>query len=109
MKYRTVQTMMLPDCAEENYGLYYQGTGGIQVQQGEKKSLSVPENEKADLFTYFNGFYPKQWSQYAQLDGLRIKVTVSGNCRVLLCHIEEAERLWMKKKKAGLRQILKTN
>ena len=29
MKYRTVQTMMLPDCAEENYGLYYQGTGGI--------------------------------------------------------------------------------
>ena len=88
MKYRTVQTMMLPDCAEENYGLYYQGTGGIQVQQGEKKSLSVPENEKADLFTYFNGFYPKQWSQYAQLDGLRIKVTVSGNCRVLLCHID---------------------
>lgn len=88
MKYRTVQTMMLPDCAEENYGLYYQGTGGIQVQQGEKKSLSVPENEKADLFTYFNGFYPKQWSQYAQLNGLRIKVTVSGNCRVLLCHID---------------------
>ena len=39
MKYRTVQTMMLPDCAEENYGLYYQGTGGIQVQQGEKKII----------------------------------------------------------------------
>ena len=88
MKYRTVQTMMLPDCAEENYGLYYQGTEGIQVQRGEKKSLSVPENEKADLFTYFNGFYPKQWSQYAHLDGLRIKVTVSGNCRVLLCHTD---------------------
>ena len=66
MKYRTVQTMMLPDCAEENYGLYYQGTGGIQVQQGEKKSLSVPENEKADLFTYFNGFYPKQWKRWKQ-------------------------------------------
>lgn len=87
MKYRTVQTMMLPDCAEENYGLYYQGTGGIQVQQGEKIIIRTG-NEKADLFTYFNGFYPKQWSQYAQLDGLRIKVTVSGNCRVLLCHID---------------------
>lgn len=52
MKYRTVQTMMLPDCAEENYGLYYQGTGGIQVQQGEKKSLSVPERESRSVYVF---------------------------------------------------------
>lgn len=88
MNYRTVQTLMLPDCEEENYGLYYQGTEGVRLISGENKSLYVPENGNAELFTYFNGFYPGQWSQYAELDGLQVNVAVSGNCHVVLCHTE---------------------
>lgn len=88
MKYRTVQTLMLPECEEENYGLYYQGTEGVRLISGENKSLYVPENGNAELFTYFNGFYPEQWSQYAELDGLQINVSVRGNCHVALCHTE---------------------
>lgn len=88
MKYRTIQTLMLPDSEEENYGLYYQGTKGVRLQNGEKKSLYVPEKGKADFFTYFNGFYPEQWSQWAELNGLRINITAGGNCRVILCHTD---------------------
>ena len=77
MKYKTVQTMMLPDSTEENHGLYYQGTEGVHVINEEKKSLYIPENEKAELFTYFNGFYPGQWSEYTELNGLHVEVTVS--------------------------------
>ena len=100
---------MLPDCAEENYGLYYQGTGGIQVQQGEKNHYPYRKMRKQICLRILTGFTRKQWSQYAQLDGLRIKVTVSGNCRVLLCHIDGSRTVVDEEKKAGLRQILKTN
>lgn len=31
MKYKTIQTLMLPDSEEENYGLYYQGTEGVRL------------------------------------------------------------------------------
>ena len=88
MKYKTVQTMMLPDSTEENHGLYYQGTEGVHVINEEKKSLYIPENEKAELFTYFNGFYPGQWSEYTELNGLHVEVTVSGNCKVALCYTD---------------------
>ena len=33
MKYKTVQTMMLPDSTEENHGLYYQGTEGVHAMK----------------------------------------------------------------------------
>ena len=89
MKYKTVQTMMLPDSTEENHGLYYQGTEGVHVINEEKKSLYIPENEKAELFTYFNGFYPGQWSEYTELNGLHVEVTVSGNCKVALCYTDK--------------------
>ncbi len=56
MKYRTVQTMMLPDCAEENYGLYYQGTGGIQVQQGEKNHYPYRKMRKQICLRILTGF-----------------------------------------------------
>lgn len=54
----------------------------------KKKSLYIPENEKAELFTYFNGFYPGQWSEYTELNGLHVEVTVSGNCKVALCYTD---------------------
>ena len=59
MKYKTIQTLMLPDSEEENYGLYYQGTEGVRLIGGEEKSLYIPENGNVELFTYFNGFYPR--------------------------------------------------
>ena len=54
MKYKTIQTLMLPDSEEENYGLYYQGTEGVRLIGGEEKSLYIPENGNVELFTYFN-------------------------------------------------------
>ena len=89
MKYKTVQTMMLPDSTEENHGLYYQGTEGVHVINEGKKSLYIPENEKAELFTYFNGFYPGQWSEYTELNGLHVEVTVSGAKKLLKVHLNE--------------------
>ena len=92
MKYKTVQTMMLPDSTEENHGLYYQGTEGVHVINEEKKSLYIPENEKAELFTYFNGFYPGQWSEYTELNGLHVEVTVSGNCGKIFGRLDSSGR-----------------
>ena len=56
MSYRTIQKLLLPEKAEQNYGLYYGGTEGVELVEGESRSLYVPLGEKADLFTYFNGF-----------------------------------------------------
>ena len=36
MKYKTIQTLMLPDSEEENYGLYYQGTEGVRLLGGAR-------------------------------------------------------------------------
>lgn len=47
---------MLPDCAEENYGLYYQGTGGIQVQQGEKNHYPYRKMRKQICLRILTGF-----------------------------------------------------
>lgn len=56
MKYRTVQTMMLPDCAEENYGLLYSRYGRIQVQQGEKKHYPYRKMRKQICLRILTGF-----------------------------------------------------
>ena len=86
MSYRTIQKLLLPEKAEQNYGLYYGGTEGVELVEGESRSLYVPLGEKADLFTYFNGFYPGQWKQYTTLKNFRVNISLKGSCRLILGH-----------------------
>lgn len=52
MKYKTVQTMMLPDSTEENHGLYYQGTEGVHVINEEKIIIHTGERKSRTVYIF---------------------------------------------------------
>ena len=44
------------------------------------------EGGRVELFTYFNGFFVKQWKRYTQIRNPFAELLVQGNCRLALLY-----------------------
>lgn len=77
-----IQQIIFPEDERENYKLYYSGTGYERTDSG----LYITEGGRVELFTYFNGFFVKQWRQYTQIRNPFGELQVQGNCRVSLLY-----------------------
>lgn len=102
-----IQQMIFPEDEKENHKLYYSGTGYERTEAG----LYVTEGGRVELFTYFNGFFVKQWKRYTQIRNPFAELLVQGNCRLSLLYkdqngntvIEEKTELHAAKKPEILR------
>ena len=77
-----IQQMIFPEDEKENHKLYYSGTGYERTEAG----LYVTEGGRVELFTYFNGFFVKQWKRYTQIRNPFAELLVQGNCRLALLY-----------------------
>ncbi len=83
---KTLQRIALPDEElYEHWQLFYRGSRGVIVQEGEERCLCVNRYEILEFNTYFNGVSQNKWKKYTSIKNMFVVLDVEGEFDLCLC------------------------